>query len=112
MSLQALIPPCAQTEWLRFTGTIEKRSTLTPSSASLIVHASPASPPPTTMTRFFGAAIGNPVALRFLSYRGTLLVQKLQVMLQMLAGAFDKLRQRALAVFRMRAGSFERRIRK
>ena len=52
MSLQALIPPWAQTLWLRLTGTIEKRSTLIPSSANLIVQAKPASPPPTTMTRF------------------------------------------------------------
>ena len=51
ISLQALMPPCAQTLWLRLTGTIEKRSTPTPSSASLIVQASPASPPPTTITR-------------------------------------------------------------
>src|SRR5882757_7057891 len=57
MSLQALMPPCAQTECDRLTGTIEKRSTVTPSSASLIVAASPANPPPTTITRFFAAAI-------------------------------------------------------
>ena len=41
----------AQTLWLRFTGTMENRSTGTPSSASLIVQDSPASPPPTTITR-------------------------------------------------------------
>src|SRR5262249_51897274 len=46
ISLQALIPPCAQTECERLTGTIENRSTSTPSSASLIVQASPAKPPP------------------------------------------------------------------
>src|SRR5687767_13196647 len=58
MSLQALMPPCAQTECDRLTGTIENRSTVTPSSASLMVHASPASPPPTTITRFLeGKAI-------------------------------------------------------
>src|ERR1051326_1243740 len=55
MSLHALMPPCAQTLWLRFTGTMENRSTPTPSSASLIVQASPASPPPTTITRFLDA---------------------------------------------------------
>src|SRR5271169_4105392 len=50
----ALIPPCAQTECDRFTGTIENRSTLPPISAILITAARPASPPPTTM--IFGAA--------------------------------------------------------
>src|SRR2546421_7126446 len=61
MSLQALMPPWAQTLWLRFTGTIENRSTSTPSSASLMVQANPANPPPTTITRFFeGKAMMNP----------------------------------------------------
>src|SRR6266850_3656084 len=55
MSLVALIPPCAQTECDRLTGTIENRSTVTPSSASLIAQASPANPPPTTITFFFDA---------------------------------------------------------
>src|SRR3954471_8259474 len=50
----ALMPPCAQTECERFTGTMEKRSTCPPASAILMTAASPASPPPTTMT--FGAA--------------------------------------------------------
>src|SRR3954469_18223608 len=62
MSLHALIPPCAQTECDRFTGTIENRSTLTPSSASLIVQASPANPPPTTITRLFAAAMSKPLS--------------------------------------------------
>src|SRR5215471_996951 len=44
-----LIPPWAQTEWERFTGTTEKRSTGTPASAILIVAMRPARPPPTTM---------------------------------------------------------------
>src|SRR5215470_7290363 len=48
--LAALIPPCAQTECDRFTGTTENRSTLPPFSAILMTAASPASPPPTTMT--------------------------------------------------------------
>src|SRR6266850_7935406 len=55
MSLVALIPPCAQTECDRLTGTIENRSTVTPSSASLIAQARPANPPPTTITFFFDA---------------------------------------------------------
>ena len=42
-----LIPPCAHTEWLRLTGTTEKRSTATPSSAARIVAIRPARPPPT-----------------------------------------------------------------
>src|SRR5258708_14148982 len=46
-----LIPPCAQTEWLRLTGTMEKMSTCLPASASLMTVISPASPPPTTMYR-------------------------------------------------------------
>ena len=45
-----LIPPWAQTEWERFTGWNEIRSTLVPSSAIFIVAASPASPPPMTIT--------------------------------------------------------------
>src|SRR5690606_16795494 len=55
-SLQALMPPWAQTLCERLTGTMENRSTGTPSSASLMVAASPASPPPTTITRFLVAA--------------------------------------------------------
>src|SRR5690349_3724372 len=51
----ALIPPCAQTECDRFTGTIEKRSTCPPISAILMTAESPASPPPTTI--IFGLAI-------------------------------------------------------
>src|SRR5271154_7408365 len=47
--LAALMPPCAQTEWERFTGTIEKSSTGTPDSATRIVAISPARPPPTTI---------------------------------------------------------------
>src|SRR5579859_1296773 len=47
--LAALMPPWAQTEWERLTGTIEKRSTLPPASAILMTAASPAKPPPTTM---------------------------------------------------------------
>src|SRR5581483_10217883 len=47
--LAALMPPCAQTECDRLTGTIENRSTLPPASAILMTAASPARPPPTTM---------------------------------------------------------------
>src|SRR6187402_71929 len=43
------MPPCAQTECERFTGTIENRSTLPPASAILITDDKPASPPPTTI---------------------------------------------------------------
>src|SRR3954463_14389738 len=52
--LAALMPPCAQTECERLTGTMENRSTCPPASAILMTAESPASPPPTTMT--FGAA--------------------------------------------------------
>src|SRR5215470_9162389 len=45
----ALIPPCAQTECERLTGTMEKRSTWPPISAILMTAESPASPPPATM---------------------------------------------------------------
>src|ERR1700722_8646208 len=45
----ALMPPCAQTEWERLTGTIENKSTGTPDSATRIVAIRPAKPPPTTM---------------------------------------------------------------
>src|ERR1700722_577584 len=51
----ALIPPWAQTECERLTGTIEKRSTSPPISAILMTAARPARPPPTTM--IFGAAM-------------------------------------------------------
>ena len=47
--LAALMPPCAQTECERLTGTMEKRSTLPPASAILMTAARPARPPPTTM---------------------------------------------------------------
>src|ERR1700688_4113079 len=47
--LAALMPPCAQTECERFTGTMEKRSTSPPISAILMTAARPARPPPTTM---------------------------------------------------------------
>src|SRR6202021_2078587 len=53
--LAALMPPCAQTECERFTGTIENTSTAPPISAILMPAASPASPPPTTM--IFGTAM-------------------------------------------------------
>src|SRR5687768_14751931 len=45
------MPPCAQTECERLTGTTEKRSTACPASAIFIAAASPASPPPTIATR-------------------------------------------------------------
>src|SRR4051794_9588157 len=47
------MPPWAQTEWERLTGTREKRSTGMWSSASFMAAARPARPPPTTMTRFW-----------------------------------------------------------
>src|SRR5271157_3952923 len=53
--LAALMPPCAQTECERFTGTMENRSTSPPISAILMTAARPARPPPTTM--IFGAAM-------------------------------------------------------
>ncbi len=61
----------AQTLWLRLTGTMENRSTATPSSASLMVQASPANPPPTTITRFWdGRAIVTTSIFRaFLVYQ-------------------------------------------
>src|SRR5690242_8606082 len=45
------MPPCAQTECERFTGTSEMRSTGTLASQSLITVIRPARPPPTTTTR-------------------------------------------------------------
>src|SRR5262249_6433264 len=53
--LAALIPPCAQTECERLTGTMENKSTCPPASAILITAARPARPPPTTM--ILGAAM-------------------------------------------------------
>src|ERR1039458_273994 len=52
--LAALMPPCAQTECERFTGTIENRSTSPPISAILMTAARPARAPPTTI--IFGVA--------------------------------------------------------
>src|ERR1700752_2889771 len=49
------MPPWAQTECERLTGTMENRSTLPPASAILMTAASPARPPPITM--ILGAAI-------------------------------------------------------
>src|ERR1044071_2414462 len=46
-----LMPPCAQTECERLTGTTEKRSTECPASAIFIAAARPARPPPTIATR-------------------------------------------------------------
>src|SRR5215471_669117 len=46
-----LMPPCAHTECERRQGTNENTSTSCPASASLMMAASPARPPPTTMKR-------------------------------------------------------------
>src|SRR4051812_38616893 len=96
MSLQALIPPCAQTLWLRFTGTMENRSTATPSSASFTHTASPASPPPTTITRLFDAA-AMMMSLQRLAELRPLLVNELQVMLEVLGIDLERLQQGHLA---------------
>src|SRR5260370_10508851 len=55
--LAALMPPWAQTECERLTGTMEKRSTLPPASAILMTAARPARPPPTTMILGVAAAM-------------------------------------------------------
>src|ERR1700693_2301823 len=47
--LAALMPPWAQTECERFTGTMENKSTSPPISAILMTAESPARPPPITM---------------------------------------------------------------
>jgi hypothetical protein len=60
--LAALMPPWAQTECERLTGTMEKRSTVPPASAILMTAASPARPPPTTM--ILGVAAAEPPAYR------------------------------------------------
>src|ERR1700733_4395729 len=56
----ALMPPCAQTECDRFTGTIENRSTSPPISAILMTAAKPASPPPTTIILGFAMLLHRP----------------------------------------------------
>src|SRR5271165_4619388 len=53
--LAALMPPCAHTEWERFTGTMENRSTSPPISAILMTAERPAKPPPITMIFGFAA---------------------------------------------------------
>src|SRR5260370_39470340 len=53
-----LMPPCAQTEPERFTGTTENSSTACPASAIFIAAANPANPPPTI-------AILIPLAINF-----------------------------------------------
>src|SRR6266849_7099049 len=62
-----LIPPWAQTECDRLTGTIESTSTCAPASANLMVVIKPARPPPTTVNRpcamgMFPSAISSGVA--------------------------------------------------
>src|SRR5688572_24192894 len=59
MSFVELMPPWAHTLCERFTGTIEIRSTSTFISASFTAVESPASPPPTMITRFLAAAIST-----------------------------------------------------
>src|SRR2546425_6165748 len=54
------MPPCAQTECERLTGTMENKSTWPPISAILITAASPASPPPTTTIFGFDAISSVP----------------------------------------------------
>src|SRR5690348_17083974 len=110
MSLQALIPPCAQTECDRFTGTIEKRSTLTPSSASLIVQARPANPPPTTMTRFF-VAVAMTGLPHFLAHLGALLMDEVRVMVQMLDHVLNQIDPFHRAALAVNAGAIQRRAR-
>src|ERR1700730_5328221 len=61
--LAALMPPWAQTECERFTGTMENKSTCPPISAILMTAESPASPPPITMI-FGAAAIVNQIPIR------------------------------------------------
>src|SRR3954463_3036106 len=56
------MPPWAQTECERLTGTTEKRSTACPASAIFIAAASPARPPPTMAIRMalFAMSVKNP----------------------------------------------------
>src|SRR3954454_16966643 len=63
------MPPCAQTECERLTGTTEIRSTSCPASAIFIAAAKPASPPPTiaifkpvAMELYFPASLRRPVS--------------------------------------------------
>src|ERR1700730_7287831 len=75
----ALMPPCAQTECERFTGTIENRSTGTPDSATRIAAISPARPPPTIIIFGFlirGVSLGispqrKPAVMQAKSYSDT-----------------------------------------
>src|SRR3984885_11102889 len=67
--LAALMPPCAQTECDRFTGTIENRSALPPISAILMTADSPARPPPTTMILGFGILLHRLSGARALRVR-------------------------------------------
>src|SRR6266850_226737 len=68
--LAALIPPCAHTEWERFTGTMENRSTCPPFSAILMTAAKPARPPPTTMILGMAAMLFGSALLRCAQGRG------------------------------------------
>src|SRR5215831_8013175 len=54
-----LMPPCAHTECERRQGTNEKTSTSCPASASLMMAASPARPPPTTMKRCLAMSLSD-----------------------------------------------------
>jgi hypothetical protein len=60
-----LIPPCAQTECERLTGTTEIKSTSCPASAIFIAAAKPAKPPPTIA--IFNSLVA--IFLQFLCFR-------------------------------------------
>ncbi len=76
-----LMPPCAQTEWERFTGTSENRSTPTPSSAALIVAIKPASPPPTTINLPFAIIVSLLKFYIYLSFNERDCVRQMPIML-------------------------------
>src|SRR5687768_12742420 len=100
------MPPWAQTLCERFTGTIENRSTGTPSSASLMVQARPARPPPTTMTRFLDAAM---TLVRSLCVHfGPLGRDELQMVIQVLVVLLHLIAERDFSGFVVDAGALKR----
>src|ERR1700677_30085 len=109
MSLQPLIPPGARTLWLRLKGTMKKRSALNPSSASLTVHASPARPPPITITLF--AAAGMRSFLPELTELVALSADEADVMVDVLDHILKALPKRNGPALAVLAGSREGRLR-
>src|SRR5436305_10341182 len=90
---------------------MEKRSTSTPSSASLTVHAKPASPPPITITRFFAVAMVSFGSPHLFTHLGPLLMNEFEMVFQMARDVAEQLVQSHWAVLAVVADARERAVR-